>query len=75
MNVGGAVELDVVVVNLVAVVIGEHVVDVLVMVDDKGRNFEVLKNVGHNLGEVELRSVLESWEIDENGLAVASIGQ
>ena len=45
------------------------------MVDNESRHLKVLEDVGHDLGEVELRSMLESWQIDENCLALAGITQ
>ena len=42
VDIGGTVELDVVVIHLVAVLVGEHVVDVLVVVDDNVRHLKVL---------------------------------
>ena len=75
VNVGGTVELDVVVIDLLAILIREHVVDVLVVVDNESRHLKVLEDVRHDLGEVELRSMLESWQIDENCLALAGIAQ
>ena len=75
VHIGGTVELDVVVIHLVAILVREHIVNVLVVVNDKSRNLKVLKDVGHNLGEIKLCAMLEPWQVNKDCLALSSIAE
>ena len=75
VDIGWAVEFDVIVIYFITILIGEHVVDVLVVIDDNVRHLKVLENIRHHLGEIELGAMLETRQIYYYRLTLGSIAQ
>ena len=68
-----AVELDMVGIGLLGGLAGEHVTQVALMGNDQVAHLQVLEDGGHDMGNVEIYAVLETRQIQDDGLAFHGI--